>query len=61
MNFHYFIDFYIIEINEHDSIKQQVKAVEGAKVRIFIIKIFEICTTFPTKSTMLITNMKEFL
>ena len=54
-----------IEINnitaESGSIKQTVEAVEGTKVKIFIIVIFDICTWIPTKSTMLITNMKEIL
>ena len=27
---------------EHDSIKQMVKAVEGAEVRVFTLKIFDI-------------------
>ena len=44
-----------------DSTKRTVMAIEGAKVRIFKIKIFGICTSFPTKSTMLIMNMKEIL
>ena len=45
-----------------DSIKQTVKAVEGAKVRVFILKIFGLVqssTSFHTESTMLITNMKK--
>ena len=54
-----------IEINnitaESGSIKQSDKAVEGAKVKIFIIVILDICTLIPTKLTMLITNMKEIL
>ena len=45
---------------ERDSIKQTGKAVDGAKDSIFEIKIFDICISFPTKSTMLITNIKEF-
>ena len=43
-----------------DSIQQTVKAVEGAEVRVFTLKIFDIQTSVPTKSTMLITNMKNF-
>ena len=54
-----------IEINnitaESGSIKHMVKAVEGTKVKIFKIVIFDICTSVPTKSTMQITNMKEIL
>ena len=46
---------------ESGSIKQTVKDVEGTKVKIFIIVILDICTSIPTKSTMLITNMKEIL
>ena len=45
-----------------DSIKQTVKAVEAAKVRVFILKIFGLVqssTSFHTESTMLITNMKK--
>ena len=45
---------------ESDSIQQKGKAVDGAKDSIFEIKIFDICISFPTKSTMLIVNMKEF-
>ena len=54
-----------IEINnitaESGSIKQIIKAVKRAEVKIFIIVILDICTSIPTKSTMLITNMKEIL
>ena len=46
---------------ERDSIKQTVKAVGGAKVRVFTLKIFNIWTLIPTESTMLITYMKELL
>ena len=44
---------------ESGSIKHMVKSVEGTKFKIFKIVIFDICTSIPTKSTMLITNMKE--
>ena len=46
---------------KRDSTKRTIMAVEGAKVRILKIKIFCICTSFPTKLTMLIMNMKEIL
>ena len=46
---------------ESGSIKQTVKAVEGTKIKIFILVILDIFTSIPTKSTMLITNMKEIL
>ena len=46
---------------ERDSIQKKGTAVDGAKDNIFEIKIFDICISFPTKSTMLIMNMKEFL
>ena len=35
---------------ENGSIKQTVKDVEGNKIKIFIIVIFDICTSIPTKS-----------
>ena len=38
-----------------------VQPLEGAKVKIFKIVIFDIYSLIPTKLTMLITNMKEFL
>ena len=37
------------------------EAVEGTKVKILKIVIFDICTSIPTKSTMPITNIKEIL
>ena len=50
-----------IEINNITAkgslIKQTVKAVGGTKVKIFMIVKLDICTSIPTKSTMLITNM----
>ena len=45
---------------ERDSIQQTGKTIDGAKDNNFEIKIFNIWISFPTKSTMLITNMKEF-
>ena len=44
---------------DRSAVRQTVKAVEGAKVRISKIELFDICTLIPTKSTMLI--MKEIL
>ena len=41
-----------------ESIEQTVYAIEGAKVKIFIIVIFNICTSIPTGVTM--SNIKEF-
>ena len=38
-----------------------VKPLEGVKLKILKIVIFDISTSFPTKSTMLIKNMKEIL
>ena len=38
-----------------------VKPVEGQKLRVFKIVIFDIYTSIPTELTMLITNMKENL
>ena len=37
-----------------------VKPLEGGKLKILKIVIFDIFTSIPIKSTMLITNIKEF-
>ena len=45
----------------HDLLGYKTKPQEVVEVRNFMFTIKDIYTSKPTKSTMLITNMKEFL
>ena len=44
-----------------DFLSHETKPLEDVKVGNFIFTIWDIYTSNPTKSTMLITNMKEYL
>ena len=55
------IEWGIKSCHSSKSEKSMGKPLEGANLRIFKIVIFDIYTLIPTKSTMLITNMKEIL
>ena len=55
---HVYINRFVARL---DFVGPKTKPLEVVKVRNFIIMIWDIYTSIPTKSTMLITNMNEFL
>ena len=55
---HVYINRFVARL---DFLGPKTKPLEVVKVKNFIIMIWDIYTSIPTESTMLITNMNEFL